>query len=405
VSAPAPLPDPTSSERLARVWLSARTEPGDPVVAAMVAAAGAEATVERLAGGRTPAQLVAPVDPDAAPRATAEAVLARADRRGLRWVCPGDDEWPAPLDDLTGIIDTSGRGGVPPGLWVRGARSLAAHVTDAVAVVGARASTEYGNEVAGEIAADLADAGLCLVSGAAHGIDAAGHRGALAVGGRTVAVLACGADVAYPRGHETLLDRIADQDLVVSEVAPGDHPTRVRFLARNRLIAALSRGVVVVEAAWRSGALNTLRWAGELQRHTMGVPGPVTSVLSAGVHQALRERRADLVTNAADVRELLAPLGATPVPGASGWNRGERRPIDDLDPPSRAVFEALPVGRAALPAASIAAATGIDVDTVTVVLGRLLLAGLVGRTGDGWRATPARRRATGSGERSLLEPP
>ena len=383
MTAPASLPGPSVSERLARVWLSARTEPGDRVVAAMVAAAGAEATVERLASGRTPARLAGPVGTDPTPLVSAEAVLAAAERRRLRWVCPGDDEWPQVLDDLEGIVDSSGRGGVPPGLWVRGEGRLADHLADAVAVVGARASTEYGNEVAGEISADLGEAGLCVVSGAAYGIDAAAHRGALAVRGRTVAVLACGADVSYPRGHDSLLARIADQDLVVSEAPPGDHPTRVRFLARNRLIAAVSRAVVVVEAAWRSGALNTLRWAGELQRQAMGVPGPVTSVLSAGVHQALRERRAELVTNAADVRELLAPMGAAPLPGASGWNRGDQRPVDALDGTSLAVLEALPTGRA-VPAVSVAKTTGIDDDTVTVALGRLLVEGLVETTPSGW---------------------
>ena len=116
----------------------------------------------------------------------------------------------------------------------------------------------------------------------------------------------------------------------------------------------------------------------------MGVPGPVTSVLSAGVHQALRERRAELVTNAADVRELLAPMGAAPLPGASGWNRGDQRPVDALDGTSLAVLEALPAGRA-VPAVSVAKTTGIDDDTVTVALGRLLLGGLVETTRSGWR--------------------
>jgi DNA processing protein len=362
----------------------------------MVAGAGAEATVERLASGRTPAQLAGPVRTDQTPLISAEAVLEAAERRRLRWVCPGDSEWPHLLGDLEGIVDSSGRGGIPPGLWVRGEGRLADHLIDAVAVVGARASTEYGNEVAGELSADLSEAGLCVVSGAAYGIDAAAHRGALAVRGRTVAVLACGADVSYPRGHDSLLARIADQDLVVSEAPPGAHPTRVRFLARNRLIAAVSRAVVVVEAAWRSGALNTLRWAGELQRHAMGVPGPVTSVLSAGVHQALRERRAELVTNAADVRELLAPLGAPPLPGASGWNRGDRRPVDALDGTSLAVLEALPAGLA-VPATSVAESTGIDDDTVTVALGRLLVEGLVETTASGWRVIARRQRSSTGG--------
>ncbi len=371
-------------DRLARVWLSARTEPGDPVVAAMVAAAGAEATLERLASGRVPARVVGPVPADPEPYDTAASVLADAEARGLGWVCPGDDDWPPRLDDLTGILDPSGRGGVPPGLWVRGAGRLAALTDQAVAVVGARASTEYGNEVAGEIAADLAEAAITVVSGAAYGIDASAHRGALAVRGPTLAVLACGADVAYPRGHETLLQRIADQGLVVSEAAPGQHPTKVRFLARNRLIAAMASAAVVVEAAWRSGALSTLRWAGELGRAALAVPGPVTSVLSAGVHLALRERRAELVTNAADVRAHLAPIGASALPGSADWNRGDRRPLDDLDAVSRAVLEAVPADRAA-DAATLAEATGGTEETTLAALGTLFAAGLVERTGDGWR--------------------
>jgi len=371
-------------ERLARVWLGVRTEPGDLAVARLLVDVGAEEAVARLAAGRGPAQTVAPVRPDREPGTTAARVLESATRQGLRWVCPGDDEWPARLHDLSLVGDVARRGGTPAGLWARGPRAAAEKGRMAVAVVGARASTEYGNEVAGEIAAELAEAGVSVISGAAYGIDAAAHRGALAVRGPTAAVLACGVDVAYPRGHDAMLARIAEQGIILSEAPPGDHPTKVRFLARNRLIAALADAVVVVEAAWRSGALNTLLWAGELQRPACGVPGPVTSALSRGVHHVLREHRAELVTNAAEVIELIAPLGSAPLPGASGWNRGERRPLDGLDPMTVAVREALPVDGAA-GVDLLAAEVGLNQTQALAVLGRLLALGLAERNGAGWR--------------------
>ena len=151
------------------------------------------------------------------------------------------------------------------------------------------------------------------MSGAAFGIDQAAHRGALANRGPTVAVLACGADRAYPAAHRNLIDYIADVGLVVSEAAPGCAPTRIRFLARNRVIAALARGAVVVEAAVRSGALNTASWAAGLGRAVMGVPGPVTSAPSAGVHQLIRARDALLVTSGEEVLEAVGPVGLVPL--------------------------------------------------------------------------------------------
>ena len=204
-------------------------------------------------------------------------MLSSAGAGGMRWVCPHDSEWPKALDDLATAGDLHRRGGVPYGLWVRGVHDLSELATRAVAVVGARASTAYGDDVAGDLAAGLGDAGVTVVSGAAYGIDAAAHRGVLAVGGRTVAVLACGADVTYPRGHEGLLAQALSSGVVVSEAAPGAPPSRIRFLARNRLIAALAPAVVVVEASWRSGALTTLKWGELLSRACLGVPGPVTS--------------------------------------------------------------------------------------------------------------------------------
>ena len=151
----------------------------------------------------------------------------------------------------------------PIGLWVRGPLRLD-ELADSVAVVGSRSATTYGEDVARELGAGLARAGDCLVSGAAFGIDQAAHRGALAVGGPSVAVLACGVDRAYPAAHRDLIDHLAPAGAVVSELPPGCAPLRMRFLARNRIIAALTRGTVLVEAALRSGALNTAGWADSL---------------------------------------------------------------------------------------------------------------------------------------------
>ena len=179
----------------------------------------------------------------------------------------------------------------------------------AVAVVGARACTVYGEHVAGDLAAGLGDRGWTVVSGGAYGIDAAAHRGSLAVDAPTVAVLACGVDVAYPAAHDGLLRSVRAMGVVVSELPPGARPTRRRFLDRNRVIAALGRGTVVVEAALRSGALNTAGHADELSRTVMAVPGPVTSAASAGCHELLRARGAALVTDAADVLDLVGRPG------------------------------------------------------------------------------------------------
>ena len=246
-------------------------------------------------GGATASS--APTSPSDSPAADPERDLERAGGLGIRFVVPGDDEWPVALDDLARAPHLHERGGVPLGLWCRGPLRLAEVVEQAVAVVGSRSATSYGGSVAGEIAGALARESWTVVSGAAFGIDQAAHRGALASRGPTVAVLACGADRAYPSAHRSLIDYIADVGLVVSEAAPGCAPTRIRFLARNRVIAALARGTVVVEAAVRSGALNTASWAAGLGRAVMGVPGPVTSAPSAGVHQLIRARDAVLVTS------------------------------------------------------------------------------------------------------------
>lgn len=318
----------------------------------------------------------------------AERDLDMAARSGARLVCPEDDEWPDGLAVLTEAGELHGRGGPPLALWVRGDAELGALAARAVAIVGSRSASQYGLYVSSELAAGLADRGITVVSGAAFGIDAAAHRGALAACGPTIAVLASGVDVAYPRAHAALLDHIvAEGGLVVSEARPGSHPTRPRFLIRNRLIAALTKGTVIVEAALRSGALNTASWAIRCQREVMAVPGPVTSAESAGVHRLIRDGGAVLVTDAAEVAEQIGPMGQDLAP----VKRGEERPRDRLDPRSLRVLEAVPA-QAAQPVEPIASAAGLPVAETLAVLGRLWAEDFVERAAAGWRLSATERR-------------
>jgi DNA processing protein len=364
-------------ERVARATLSLVVEPGDVFFLDLVRQLGPAEVLARI-----------PDRPDIAKFASAQvrlggvdgaAELARAHDRGIRFVIPGDDEWPAQLDQLAGTATIQDRGGVPLGLWVTGPLSLSC-LEQSVAIVGSRESTTYGDQVAVEIAAGVAGAGLTVISGAAIGIDYAAHRGAVAGHGATVAVLACGVDRDYPPRHSGLLRYLRDEGAVISEVPIGAAPQRVRFLARNRLIAALSLGTVVVEAAARSGALNTLNWAQRLNRLTMGVPGPVTSGSSLGVHHQIRTGGASLVTSSADVLELVGPVGEhlTTMP------RGSERARDRLTVQDQQILDAVPVYRGAAPA-SIARVAAIAVVEVETALAELESAGLVERDAGGWR--------------------
>ena len=185
-----------------------------------------------------------------------EQVLAFG-KSGIRLVCPGDPEWPGQLADLG---DDQ-----PYALWLRGNADLRFSCLHSVAIVGSRAATAYGSYVAAEFAASVAARGLAVVSGGAFGVDAAAHRGALGADGVTIAVLACGVDMAYPTAHAELFDAIAAQGVLVSEWPPGRQVSRLRFLVRNRVIAALATGTLVVEASQRSGAVNTARHARDLR--------------------------------------------------------------------------------------------------------------------------------------------
>ncbi|MFF7178968.1 DNA-processing protein DprA [Streptomyces sp. NPDC008121] len=317
-----------------------------------------------------------------AAQADPERDLDAITHHGGRFVIPGDTEWPRQLDDLGDAR--------PLGLWLRGPADLRTWALRSVALVGARACTPYGAHTATTLASDLAERGWVVVSGAAFGIDGAAHRGALAVQGATVAVLACGADVPYPRGHARLLSRIAEQGLVLGELPPGAHPTPSRFILRNRVIAALTRGTVVIEAEYRSGSLVTARHAQRLGRHTMGIPGPVTSGLSAGVHELLRGE-ATLVTDAAEVVELVGDMGQL-----APARRGPVLPRDLLAPDTARVLEALPA-RHPTPLTEIAGRAGTAPDDTLARLYELHSLGYVERNGGNWQLT--NRPAEGSNAR------
>jgi DNA processing protein len=418
---------PAEAERAARAALTFVAEPGDEVMGALLRTCSPAEIVAALTegrvppgaalagagGGRTGSPLAPalPAERDDGPsdvlfavpgpgddgRSAARARLDRALRRwaarlgevppqgtldawwrsGIRLVIPGDAEWPGQLDVLGDRR--------PWGLWVRGTMDLRYACLRSVSVVGTRAATAYGAHIGGELAISLAERGWTVISGGAYGIDGCAHRGALAVGGTTIAVLASGVDCPYPPGHSELFSEIREHGATVSEWPPGRVPTRHGFLVRNRVIAALSRGTVVVEAALRSGALNTARHARDQGRPLMAVPGPVTSAQSAGCHQAIREWGAICVTNAREVMELLS-FSADETAGQ--WC-GPVLPRDRLDPVTSQVLEAVPARTGRGPA-RIAATAGVDFDTVLGCLGALAAAGFVERCDRGWRL--ARRR-------------
>ncbi|MGW0195743.1 DNA-processing protein DprA [Nonomuraea sp. NPDC003201] len=318
--------------------------------------------------------------------------LENGEKSGARLVTPGSPEWPTQLDQLGP--------GRPLGLWLHGTADLRFSCLKSVAVVGARAATSYGTHIAAEFGAGLGESGWTVVSGGAHGVDGAAHRGALAADAPTVVVLACGVDICYPASHEVLFSAVRDRGVVISECPPGVHPTRARFLIRNRLIAALSRGTVVVEAALRSGALNTAAHAVSLNRHLAAVPGPVISTMSAGCHKLLRDRKAVCVTSPEEMIDLVGVIGDDLAPPS----RAPAVPRDKLNEPTRKVLDAIPTRGGAGPA-SIAVAAGLSLDATLSALGGLAAAGYIERTTNGWRLRKQFASYPKAPDSAALEPP
>lgn len=367
-----------SPERRARAALTHICEPGRPDLSRLVAAEGAPAVVEALRGASGTTAWTR-----RAQSLDLDALIARAEGIGARLIIPGDDEWPGSLSGLDHIEPVGGMCGAPLALWVRGRCRLDEILPEgrtSLAIIGARACTCYGRTAATELAQQLAGQ-FPVLSGGAYGIDVAAHRGALAAGGPTIAVMAGGLDEWYPKGNSSVFEQILQRWVLVSELPPGMRPTRPGFLARNRLIAALSTGVLVVEAAMRSGAVNTAHWGGALGRLVMALPGPVTSAMSETPHRLIRDHEAELVSGPADVRALLCGPGEQcELPFT-----GPARLLDGLTPELLAVREALP-GRGSLSADELAARARCTSAACDSALVELELLGLVEQAGPGrWR--------------------
>jgi DNA processing protein len=222
-------------------------------------------------------------------------------RSEIRRITPTDSEWPKQLNDLKDP---------PREIFVLGQdlQKIAERNSQTVAIVGARNSTYYGEKIARDFATYFAALDWSVVSGGAFGIDYNAHRGALGVDGVSIAILAGGLDSPYPRSHGSLFQEITERGALISEQPPGVRAAKGHFLARNRLIAALSKATIVVEAAFKSGALRTARDSAELFRPVMAIPGPITSPQSAGTHGLIRDRIAELVTSPTEALELMTPL-------------------------------------------------------------------------------------------------
>jgi DNA processing protein len=381
--------------RLARAWLTRAVEPGRGAVFDLVSEVGPVEAVRALragAGGRATALAEARRRQD---RAADD--LAEAHRLGARLVTPEDREWPDEALRAMQVAYQREHGSAraedaveltpPIALWVLGALRLDEAFARAVAVVGSRSATPYGTAVAGRLGDGLTRAGWAVVSGGAVGIDAAAHRGALAGGGLTIAIVAGGLCRPYPRAHEALFARIGRDGLMASELPPDATPQRHRFLVRNRLVTGLTAGTVVVEAGVRSGALATARQGLRMGRVVMAVPGPVTSHASAGVHVLMRtDPEVVLVTRTAEVVEAVGALGTD----LADRPQAPADPRDRLAPLARQVLDGLPTVGVAAPD-RIALACGVPPLDVLRCLPGLELAGFVEATPTGWQLGPAAR--------------
>jgi DNA processing protein len=300
-----------SEERIARAALTRLFEPADILGLALIAEYGAHGALRIAIGARAAypfGKFSADHIADGLSRWNAripdlqpEKDLATIERLGGGFLIPGDEHWPAALNDLADA---------PVGLWYRGNIEAGIPAPEkSIALTGSRDCTSYGASVTGDLAYGLAQRGITVIAGLAYGVDSRAHAAALAGGEAdtpsTIAVVASGCERHYPSGNADLADRILANGLILSELAPGSAPTRSRFLARNRIIAALAGVTCVVEARSRSAALSTARLASRLERNVAALPGSVNSANSAGAHALIKDGTAELVTSIDDLMEML----------------------------------------------------------------------------------------------------
>ncbi|MBM7050901.1 DNA-processing protein DprA [Rothia sp. ZJ1223] len=377
----------TNSTQRARAIIMRAVEPQDHIAHALIESQGVEKTAHILSGrekltSHLTEELIG--DTTLEPEQFFKQLTDRIERCGRKlstynpdhelhfapkigaWLCtPEDDDWPQSLNDFGYAT--------PFALWGRGDRNRLNELKEArsLAVVGSRDISAYGRSATQHLAGELAQAGLTIVSGGAFGIDAVAHTSALATGTSqlpTVALMAGGLDSLYPKHNENLLHQVIEQGLILSEVPMGLAPTRWRFLQRNRLIAGLSRGTIIVEARWRSGALNTANHTLELGRTVYAVPGSIFSPSSEGCHRLLKDGLATVLTNAQDLIQEMTqslPVQSSAFPEA---NLGDT--TDTLDSTERFVWDALPVRRT-MSIEELSSTTSLPARTLMVTLSKL----------------------------------
>ena len=364
-----------SSELEAVLVWNALTEPGDRIAGMLRLALGSRRALEKVLagdldpiGGLSSQDLAAAFQrwvPRYSPSLSSE-VLKQAIRSDTQLLLPQDELWPEKLANLGPHA--------PMAIWFRGNPMHFGKLGRTIAIVGSRTCTNYGQRVTADLATTCVESEAAVVSGGALGVDAVAHRVTVAQRGLTVAVMAGAIDCLYPAGNWELFDEISHTGLLISEMAPGSRPTRWRFLQRNRLIAALADAVVVTEAGWRSGSINTAGHAVELGRRVFAIPGPINSPASAGCNRLIRDQLAELLL---DTSDLAQELGWTSVVNGldSGLGTLELRTFDALTRRNQDFEEVLKV-------------TGLSRDELRMALGGLSEANLAMRTdGGGWKRT------------------
>ena len=221
-------------------------------------------------------------------------ILYEIEKAGAQFITPEHEHWPIGVNQLVNP---------PIGLIVKGDSTCL--ITDSLAIVGSRKPTNYGANVASEFARGFSDLGWTIISGGAYGIDSYAHRATLQANGATIAVLATGIEVAYPKSNQKLFNEMSAHGALISELMPYESAMPSRFLVRNRLIASIAKATLVVEAAYKSGSLRTAHDAAELLRPVMAIPGPINSAMSQGCHRLISERAAELITSVADAVEFI----------------------------------------------------------------------------------------------------
>ena len=287
-------------ERTARLVLFSAISPGNIFWANQISSLGASQVYHKITKERSYSR-ISDYQEVKEKVATLRPVDLIAELRNLEsyFISPADLDWPIPLMDLSSP---------PIGLVIKGNRGLLGGLDRSISIVGSRRPTEYGLAVSNKLAADSATAQVAVISGGAYGIDTAAHKGALGVGGSSVAVLAGGFNHLYPAENKRLFSQITNNGLLISEVMPNIKSEPSRFLIRNRLIAALSKATVVVEAEFVSGSIRTARDAAEIFRPVFAIPGQISSPLSAGCHRLIAHRVADIATTLVEILEVITPL-------------------------------------------------------------------------------------------------